>query len=141
MKRILEKPAAHHAGRLLGQRINCVRRDQMEDTPQHIKNGADPGSPSRHLHSSPPRFLSSDEIEPDCLRCQRCRRSLLRHSPSLPGERSRRIIRGTELHAAARIETDWPPRKLAKRSLVMASRLSREDAHKHKMTDLFASSV
>src|SRR5882724_9647824 len=110
----------------------------MEDTPQHIKNGANPGSPSCHLHSSPPRFLSSDEIEPDLLRCQRCRRSLLRYSPSLPGERSRRSIRGTELHGAARIETDSPPRKLVKRSLVMALRLSQEDADKHEMTDLFA---
>jgi hypothetical protein len=34
----------------------------VEDTPQHIKNGADPGSPSRHLHSSPLRFLSTTRV-------------------------------------------------------------------------------
>src|ERR1700722_10972777 len=74
----------------------------MEDTPQDIKHGADPGSPSRHLHSSPARFLSVDEIKPDQLRCQRSRRSLLRHSLLLPGERPRRSIRG--------IEIVWKPR-------------------------------
>jgi hypothetical protein len=44
-----------------------------------------------------PLFLSLYEIEPDRLRCQGWKRSLLRHSPSLPGERPRRNIPGTDL--------------------------------------------
>jgi hypothetical protein len=51
LKSVLQKPGAHHTGRLLHQCINLICRNQVEDTPKNIKHGADPGQSSIPRHT------------------------------------------------------------------------------------------
>jgi hypothetical protein len=60
---------------------------------QNKEHGADPGCPLCHLHKSPPRFHPGEELVTERLRRQRFGRSPLRHSASLPRERSDRAQR------------------------------------------------